>query len=412
MMRGLLLALAVVLAITTPASAQKRPPGGDPGNNDPPPAGAILDLAGTPIPGGGNFVYQMYSVNFTATSSSTAITFAFREDPAFLYFSNPSVTDLTIGSVNLLVDANFSGGTYTSNGNNLTPVGWTYANVYGATYGGVLQSGCGAGPTGTFGVGFCWYDGAVQAYDALTQSIATTPGHNYEISFWLADNSSCMDYTGPIVPCNFSDLSTNGDTTDVGGNGIDLLAYTGTALPAPAAIHIELTHDSAAPNQGIQALATARDINGNSVNMQTAAQGVGLDHFNWLQVIVNNLLLKTCATNASLAGCASHTTIGGAIAGLPTVDPPYGGWAYEWWDTVNATHNAVLCPGLMCPPLQPICSRRLAHVLGRIFCTRRHSFYRGSGLHSVRRLSVVARVSRTIPDGQYSGDYGRDGGEP
>lgn len=48
----------IALAITAPCWAQKHLPGGDPGNNNLPPAGAILDLAGTPIPGGGNSTYQ------------------------------------------------------------------------------------------------------------------------------------------------------------------------------------------------------------------------------------------------------------------------------------------------------------------------------------------------------------------
>jgi hypothetical protein len=341
-MNRLYIAAAIaLLAMLSPSSwAAKQPPGGDPGNNNLPPAGAILDLAGTPIPGGGNSTYQMYTTSFTATSTSTAITFAFREDPAFISFSNPSVIDQANAGVNLLVDADFSGGTFTSSGNSSTPVGWTYANVYGATFGGVLQAGCGV--TG----GFCWYDGAVQAYDALTQTIATTIGHQYKISFWIADNSECTTQNGPISPCNFSQLSTNGDTTDVGGNGIDVLAYTGAALPAPAAIHLELTHDQSSPNQGIQALATARSTGNNSVDMQTAAQAVGFDHFNWLQIIVNNLLLSTCAGNASLAGCASHTIIGGSVAPLPTVDPPLGGWAYEFW--------ATNCPGHTCAFTSPV----------------------------------------------------------
>src|SRR5208282_4898773 len=104
----------------------------DPGNNDPPPAGAILDLNGTPIPGGGNDTYQQYSVGFTANVASTAITFAFREDPAFISFADVSVVDLTTPSGNLLTNGDFSGGTYTDNGNDSAPDGWTYANQYGA----------------------------------------------------------------------------------------------------------------------------------------------------------------------------------------------------------------------------------------------------------------------------------------
>ncbi|MGC1478307.1 MAG: hypothetical protein WA804_20835, partial [Terriglobales bacterium] len=112
----------------------------DPGNNNPPPAGAILDLGGayttpptapTAIPGNGNETYQLYMVNFTAAaanstctngSCSTVITFAFRDDPAQISFTNASVTDVTIPttpSPNLLTNGSFGTGDLT---------GWTYVD--------------------------------------------------------------------------------------------------------------------------------------------------------------------------------------------------------------------------------------------------------------------------------------------
>jgi len=185
------------------------------GMNNPPPAGAILDLAGTPIPGGGSgTVFQAYSVNFVETLSNTQITFAFREDPAFLAVENFSVVDVTASSGNLLVDGDMSAGTA---GNN-TPPGWTYANVFGASASGVVQKPCSEtnGPNSAV----CWYDGAVGAYDAVTQVIATTVGHTYRISFSLADNSDCGG--------NFTQLS--------GGNcgGIDMTVYALAGLPGAA----------------------------------------------------------------------------------------------------------------------------------------------------------------------------------
>jgi hypothetical protein len=149
--KSLVLAGALALAIATPAQYNKL----DPGANNPPPTGAILDLSGTPIPGHGNRTYQNYTVNFTATLSSTAITFAFREDPSFIFFSNASVTDTANPGVELLVNGNFSQGTYLNNGNSLTPLGWTYANIFGAGAGGVVVPNCGVGADGQFGVGNC-----------------------------------------------------------------------------------------------------------------------------------------------------------------------------------------------------------------------------------------------------------------
>jgi hypothetical protein len=182
-----------------------------------PPVGSILDLSGQAIP---HATPQEYSVDFTAGAAATFISFAFREDPAYFYFSNASVVDLTTSSANLLADGNFTGGVYAENGNASTPVGWTFLNQYGASYSGVVANNS-------------WFDGSVQAYDAISQTIATTIGNLYQISFFLSD-------TG--VLSTFSSLSTNGDVTDTDGNGADVLAYASngqlnidnTAVPEPA----------------------------------------------------------------------------------------------------------------------------------------------------------------------------------
>lgn len=195
-----------------------------------PPTGAILDLSGTPIPGGGDDTYQPYSVDFVADNPTTAITFAFREDPSFLSFADVSVTDLTHPSGNLLLNGDFSGGTYTSNGNGNTPVDWVYANVYGASFGGTVESNS----VDCYAMSNCWYDGAVQAYDAISQTVPTTIGDKYQVAFDLADNSHCRN-NGGGSSCNFSDLSTDGNTTTSGGNGINLTVYAEAGLP-PAAV--------------------------------------------------------------------------------------------------------------------------------------------------------------------------------
>ncbi|MGD0772358.1 MAG: hypothetical protein ABSC05_05995 [Candidatus Solibacter sp.] len=192
--------------------AAKANPAVDP-NNVAPPTGAILDLNGTPIP----HTFQSYSVSFVANLTSTAITFAFREDPAFLSLEQVTVVDQTVSGPNLLTNGDFSGGT-----NGGTAVGWTYANIYGASAGGVVNtSGCG----GPQPAGACWYDGAVQAYDAISQNVTTVVGHTYKISFYLSDN-------GPYS--TFSSLSTNGNVTGTGGNGVDVLVYAQAGLPAAA----------------------------------------------------------------------------------------------------------------------------------------------------------------------------------
>jgi hypothetical protein len=186
------------------------------GNNDPPPAGnIILDLAGSAVP----HTYTQYSTSFVASLASTNLTFAFREDPAFLHLDDVMLS--TGGGANLLTNGGFELGPVGDN----APTGWTYVNVFGAAAAGVVSSGCAR--TGNN----CYNDGAVQAYDAITQNIATTIGATYNLNFWLTD-------TGALT--TFQHLSTNGDTTGTGGNGIDLIVYAGgvptrdTVIPEPA----------------------------------------------------------------------------------------------------------------------------------------------------------------------------------
>jgi hypothetical protein len=180
-------------------------------SNDPPPAGpVILDLNGTIIP----HTYTPYSVSFIAADTTTNLSFAFREDPSFLNLDNVTMTDVTTPGPNLVVNGDFEAGPVGDN----QPDGWTYLNIFGAGAAGITNTGCGIGDSN------CYHDGAVQAYDSITQAIATVAGDTYTINFQLND-------IGGLT--TFSSLSTNGDVTDTGGNGVDLLVYAG-ALPTPA----------------------------------------------------------------------------------------------------------------------------------------------------------------------------------
>lgn len=179
--------------------------------NQPPPAGNVIySLTGQAI----SSTYQMATVNFNAGTTNTNLAFAFREDPAFLELSNVQMVDMTTGSsTNLVVNGNFS-----SVGSGSQPTGWSYLNQFGASYGGVVSSGC-----GTSGQN-CYYDGAVQAYDAINQVIPTTVGDTYTLSFSYADTYG----SGTYQP-----LSTNG-YGGTGGNGRDMYVYAGASQPTPA----------------------------------------------------------------------------------------------------------------------------------------------------------------------------------
>jgi len=190
-------------------------------SNDPPPTGTVIDqLTGLPI----SSTYATRTVDFTATTTTTNIAFALREDPAFLELANVTLVDLTTSSANLITNGDFSGGTQTSGGAGDQPVGWTYLNTFGATYGGEVEDGCGPSDS------FCYYDGAVQAYDGINQVVSTTVGNEYALTYSFADSCPGSCGTGGNVTV-YQPVSTNGDVTDTLGNGRDLFVYAGVAPP-------------------------------------------------------------------------------------------------------------------------------------------------------------------------------------
>jgi hypothetical protein len=170
-----------------------------------------LDLNGTPVP----HTYQQYTTSFVATSTQSFISFAFREDPAFLGLDDVSVT-FAMGP-NFILNGGFESGPVGQN----APANWTYLNVFGAGAAGVVANNGTPGPH----TGSNYYrDGAIQAYDAITQQITTVIGATYDISFWLSDNGGLTQ---------FRSVSTNGQP-GTGGNGIDVVVYAGDSVPTPA----------------------------------------------------------------------------------------------------------------------------------------------------------------------------------
>lgn|SRR6185312_3657014 len=194
-------ALVLALALSTQAFAA--------GNNNPAPAGpVVLDLAGTAVP----HSYVQYTTSFVASGGSTDLSFAFRDDPAFLHLDDVVLT--TGGGSNMLTNGDFESGPIGAN----APAGWTYLNIFGAAAAGEVDTDTPHGGNNNYD------DGAVQAYDAITQNVATLAGQTYNLSFWLFEDGGLT---------TFQHLSTNGDTTSSGGNGIDLIVYAGNGVPTP-----------------------------------------------------------------------------------------------------------------------------------------------------------------------------------
>jgi hypothetical protein len=140
------------------------------------------------------------------------LSFALRDDPSFLYLDDVTLHDVTNPGPDLMVNGGFESGPLFSN----TPAGWTYLNQYGATAAGIVEE------NGPHSGSNNYYDGAIQAYDGITQVVPTTVGDTYHVSFWLNEDGE---------QSTFSRLSTNGNVTNNGGNGIDLLVYAGAGAP-------------------------------------------------------------------------------------------------------------------------------------------------------------------------------------
>jgi hypothetical protein len=206
---ALLLAALGLIGLTGRALAQT--------NESPPSGNVIYQLTGQTISG----TYQTAVVNFIGALTSTNLSFAFREDPAFIRLANVSLIDTTTSSGNLVLNGDFSLGPLGS----AAPTNWTYLNIFGASFGGQVQSSC--GPTSNN----CYVDGAVQAYDAISQLIATTVNDSYTLTF---------DYRDTYATGTYQPLSTNGNVTDTGGNGRDMFVYAGAlptrTVPEPATI--------------------------------------------------------------------------------------------------------------------------------------------------------------------------------
>lgn len=194
-----------------------------------PPPGAVLDVAAlssTTIQ-----AYTQYSVSFTAGQADTYISFLFRRDPSYFGFDDTSLT--AQGSdVNLLVDPGFEEGPL----NSQTPIGWgNFQQTSGIPAQGEVETGSGRGGVSPRTGSYFWDDGAVGAYDGIYQAVATTPGQQYTLSFYLSNPES-------------------GDAYSQTGTGIDVLAYEGAALPDGTIVTTPAPPISGAPEPSTWAL--------------------------------------------------------------------------------------------------------------------------------------------------------------
>ena len=187
--------------------------------NAAPPSGPLVqDLAGSALP----TTYTNYVATFTATTTSSVVTWAFRNDPGYFALDDASVT--TGGGPNLLTNAGFEGG----------PVGgvassWNFYTQTKASYvGDVGTAGTDSHLAARSGSNY-WYDGSTGGYDGLSQTIDTVVGQTYTISYYLDQ----YDSTGHS-PATFQRTCTNGNSASGTGtscNGVDALVYAGATNP-------------------------------------------------------------------------------------------------------------------------------------------------------------------------------------
>lgn len=179
-----------------------------------PPPGAILDLATATANGPAPLTYTLYSTTFTATNPNTTVSFIFRNDPGAFFFDDASVS-LTNGvsAPNLLTDPGFeSVSDYSTN-----PPGWTVIYQPGAN----VEAWVGSG--NAYDGNVAWQDYTYGGYDGLSQTVATTVGDTYTVSFYLEEAGGDPDtfrsnpYSGP------------------GGSyigAVDTAVYAGEGLPS------------------------------------------------------------------------------------------------------------------------------------------------------------------------------------
>lgn len=127
--------------------------------------------------------YQLYTFDVTAAASSSYLSFLMQNNPGYTNLDTIAVS-LQGSATNLLLN----GGLDTGTGN--TPTDWTLIGTAGLSFPGTwsaVNPQAGAGN---------WRDGAIGGTDGITQSIATTIGSIYTVSFYLRN-------TNPFASNNF-----------------------------------------------------------------------------------------------------------------------------------------------------------------------------------------------------------------
>ena len=167
---------------------------------------------------GRSFDWTQYTYTVVATESTSSLTFLFRQDPAYWYLDTVSVTQGA--GPNLLTNGDFSSNPFAIN---RTSGPWRFVgqpglNAAGAWYTEIPGQGDQSG---------MWRDGAVGGVDGITQTINTTIGATYNVSFYLMGESG----TPSIFAAYFGSIPAS-------FGGINLVDANGAAVPEPSALSL------------------------------------------------------------------------------------------------------------------------------------------------------------------------------
>ena len=140
--------------------------------------GSVLTLSGL-VP----FVWTQYRLNVTASQTSMTLSFGFQtENNRLYYFDEVSLIDWVNSSVELLINPSFEN-------SSSIPFGWTQScsSTCSGMFGFVVS-----GMQCRLASGNCFRDQcyASSGIEFLTQTIATTIGNTYSISFYVITGGS------------------------------------------------------------------------------------------------------------------------------------------------------------------------------------------------------------------------------
>jgi len=280
------------------------------------------DINGTWPTGGvnadpGEGAYAAFTYTFTATLSNTLISFMINNDPDYVYLDNIVVYDnADANHTNLITNGAFSGGA-TPVGTVNIPDNWMAIGQQGLSAAGTLSSGA-------------WYDGAVGGFDGIAQSITTTVGHTYTITFDMNSSSAGMGYSydsangvevevyaGPL-PGGVSILGSanHAPTIATGSNSLDTSAASVPSTAQKVGDILGLSGTTYADSDGttIKGIAITSTTTVGSGSWQYSADGsTGWTNFSTSAITSSMLLDQNYYVRfnaSSTGGTASFTYVG------------------------------------------------------------------------------------------------------